>query len=144
MGTAETKPVPNLSGMTVSAAIHALSSAGFGVGLQQQQRDLQNQDKIISQNPAAGQIRAVGSQVDFVYGTYPAGLVPNVVGMYVLDAIGDLQLAGLNGGNISHRRVFSEDQVDIVFSQGKASGTQQPSGTRVDLVTGAFLVVQGG
>jgi serine/threonine-protein kinase len=64
-------PVPDVVGMSQSAAANALSSAGFGVSVSQAVSTNANIGKVISQNPPAGSKADQGSTVGITVGIAP-------------------------------------------------------------------------
>jgi hypothetical protein len=95
------QPVPNVGGLTQSAAASALSSAGYVINSVSGARNVAPLGSVTMQYPAAGVIELPGSGVDL---TVSAGgvLVPNVVGLPEKNAVDSLAAAGLNA-NVSSK-----------------------------------------
>jgi len=140
-----TVTVPDVVGLTQSAAEAAITAAGLYVGqVTEACSDSVPAGSVISQNPVAGASVQPGSAVDLVVSTGPCPVtvpVPDVVGLTQSAAEAAITAAGLYVGQVTEA---CSDSVPAgsVISQRPVGGTRVTEGTTVDLVvsTGPCLV----
>jgi len=127
--------VPDVVGLTQSAAASAIVAAGLTVGsVTQQASTTVPSGTVISQNPAAGASVATGSTVDLVVSSGPAPVtVPNVVGTAQTDATNAIAQAGLIVGSVTQQASTTVPS-GTVISQNPAAGASVATGSAVDLV----------
>ena len=139
--------VPRVVGMQHAQASAALRRAGLRAG-RLTYADGKKADQVVRQNPAAGAKVAKGSSVGLVVvrraskdkkkddkkddESAKVG-VPNVVGLAVGKARGDIRKVGLKVGKVTRRKVKNARKNTIV-SQSPAAGTEVAKGSKVDLV----------
>jgi serine/threonine-protein kinase len=123
-----TVTVPDVTGMSASAAQTALSNAGLKVG------DTSTEDSstaakgaVISSSPSAGATTASGSKVDLVVASGTVN-VPNLVGMTSKDAGTTLQTLGLNVSVVNN----SGCSGNTVSAQSLPPG-EQASGSNISI-----------
>ena len=128
LGTA----VPNVVGLTQSAAQTAITNAGLTVGaITTASHPSVPTGNVISQNPGAGSNVAPGSAVAFVVSLGPA--VPNVVGLTQSAAQTAITNAGLTLGAVTSANSQSVP-IGRVISQTPAPGTSVTAGSAVNIV----------
>ena len=132
--------VPDVVGLTQSAAEAAITAAGLVVGqVTEVCSDSVPAGSVISQNPVAGASVQPGSAVDLVISTGPCPVtvpVPDVVGQAQSAAEADITAAGLVVGTVTTQ---CSDSVPAgqVISQSPAGGTAVAPGSAVNLVVSA-------
>ncbi|MFN8487878.1 MAG: FG-GAP-like repeat-containing protein [Caldilineaceae bacterium] len=130
-----TVTVPNVVGLTQSAAQQAITGAGLTVGtITQSYNNSVPAGNVISQNPTAGALVAGNSAVNLVVslGVTPV-IVPNVVGLSQTAAQQALTGAGLTVGTVS--QVYNNSvPAGNVVSQTPAAGNGVAPNTAVSLV----------
>ncbi len=133
--TAANVTVPNVVGMTQSAASSAITGAGLTVGtVTTQSSSTVPSGQVISQNPAAGASVASGSAVNLVVSSGPANVtVPNVVGMTQSAASSAITGAGLTVGTVTTQSSSTVPSGQVI-SQNPAAGASVASGSAVNLV----------
>ncbi len=134
--------VPDVVGLTQSAAASAIVAAGLTVGsVIQQASTTVPSGTVISQNPAAGASVAPGSAVDLVVSSGPAPVtVPNVVGLTQSAATSAITEAGLTVGQIT-QQASETVPAGTVIRQNPAAGTSVQPGSAVDLVVSGLAPV---
>jgi len=119
--------VPNVAGMSLSAAQKALVSAGFNaVVTQENVTDPGKNNVVLKQQIAPGTPLAKGSNVPVVVGKYTAPTVapvPNATGMKVETARQVLEKQGWSVG-VQDRPVADSRQAGMVLQQAPPPGTQ--------------------
>ena len=127
--------VPNVLGLTQSAATTSITGAGLVVGtVSMASSSTVASGSVISEAPLAGTSVAVGSSVNLVVSTGPATvLVPNVVGLTQSAATTSITGAGLVVGTVS---MASSSTVasGSVISEAPLAGTSVAVGSSVNLV----------
>ena len=124
--------VPNVVGLTQTAAQTAITTAGLTVGnVTKANSATVAIGHVISQTPAAGSNVAAGSTVALVVSLGPA--VPNVVGLTQTAAQTAITTAGLTVGNVT--KVNSATvAIGHVISQTPAAGTNVAPASAVNFV----------
>jgi beta-lactam-binding protein with PASTA domain len=127
--------VPNVVGLTQTAAGTNITGANLTVGTVTQQCDnTVAAGLVISQNPLAGSPAPPGSPVDFVISTGPCPVnVPNVVGQTQSAAATAITGAILVVGTVT-QQCDNTVAAGSVISQNPAAGSPVPPSTPVDLV----------
>ena len=127
--------VPNVVGLTQSAASTAITGAGLVVGtVTTQSSSTVPAGSVISQNPSSGTSVAPGTAVNLVVSSGPASVsVPNVVGLTQSAASTAITGAGLVVGTVTTQS-SSTVPAGSVISQNPTSGTSVAPGTAVNLV----------
>jgi eukaryotic-like serine/threonine-protein kinase len=130
----DTETVPKITSMTVTEATALLTAHGLAVGDRTDQNDLSAAETVIAQDPAAGSVAAKGSAVDITVSKGPKDVpVPDLTGQDEQTARSNLERAGLVEGTV--RRAPSLDQpAGVVISTDPPGDTQQPEGSKVDLL----------
>jgi beta-lactam-binding protein with PASTA domain len=128
--------VPNVVGMTQSAAQTAITNAGLTIGspVTQQYSSTVPAGQVISQTPAAGASVASGTVVNLTVsrGPQPVVSVPNVVGMTESAAQTTITAAGLTVGTVSQQYSTTVPAGDII-SQNPAAEANVVPGTAVKM-----------
>ncbi len=129
------KTVPDVAGMTQTAASTAIAGAGLAVGTVTQAYDaVVASGLVVSQSPTAGSSVSSGSAVDFVVSQGPQPVsVPNVVGMMQAAASAAITGAGLTVGSVTSAHSATV-AVGAVVSQTPAADMSVAPGTAVDIV----------
>ena len=129
--------VPNIVGLSQTAAQSAITAVGFAVGsVTSDYSDTVAADLVATQNPPAGTNAQPGSAVSFVL-SIGRPIVPNVVGLTqsaaqsAISAIDNLQI-----GTISYQSSTSI-AADTVISQNPPAGTAVNTGSSINLVISA-------
>ena len=127
--------VPNVVGMTQSAATSAITAVGLIVGtVTSQSSNTVSSGNVISESPVAGTSIPQASAVNLVVSTGPAMVaVPNVVGMAQSDAASAITAAGLTVGTVT-TQTSSTIAAGEVISENPAAGASVAQGSAVDLV----------
>lgn len=132
---ADTNPVvvPDLNGLTVSAAEDVLRQSGLVLGQQAVQFSERPTDTIIAQNPTPGVTLQSGGAVDVtISGGGETIVVPQLVGLTSIeDAQLELRALGLALGTVTE--VESEQESGVVVATEPPSGTEVPLGTNVNI-----------
>ncbi|MFO1423079.1 MAG: PASTA domain-containing protein [Candidatus Competibacteraceae bacterium] len=132
--------VPNVVGLTQTAAANTIHSAGLSVGaVLKQYSDTVPAGIVLAQSPAAGAKVAVGTPVTVTVSLGPAGVVkvPDVRGLPEEVAKSVLQDAGLTVGSTLR-------QPDPTMPAGDAIGTNPVAGTQVKLGSAVTLIISEG
>ena len=127
-------PVPNLTGMTQSAAQTAIADAGLTMGtIVPQPSTTVPAEQVISQDPPAETQVTQGSSVSLTVSSGPPQTtVPNVTGMTQSVAQTAIASAGLTVGTIV-QQASTTVTVGQVISQNPSAGTQMTPGSSVSL-----------
>jgi len=135
--------VPNLAGLTFTAATDALKAAGLLVGAVSRQASNLSPDTVLQQSPAAGQLVPQGSVVNLVLAAGPTtAAVPNVIGLILSAATDAIARAGFRVGIVTRQQ--SAATADTVLQQDPAAGLQAPLSSPINLIiaaAGATVVV---
>jgi serine/threonine-protein kinase len=132
------KQVPDVTGLSQSAARAQLTSAGFTVTTTKQTSNTVNPGDVISQSPPGGTNANPGSTVNIVVATAPKKVaVPSVVGQTESSAASQITGAGLK---VVHKtqNVADKTQNGKVISQTPAAGQTVKPGSTVTLVVGHY------
>ncbi len=127
--------VPNVVGLTQSAATSSITAAGLGVGpVTMASSATVPSGDVISENPSAGTLVNPGSSVNLVVSTGSSTIsVPNVVGLTQAAASSAITGAGLVVGTVT--TAFSNTVASgNVISQNPVANTHVLSGSAVNLV----------
>ena len=139
--------VPNVVGATQAAASSSITGAGLTLGTVTQQASATvASGSVISETPGAGTSVAVGSSVNLVVSTGPAGVaVPNVVGSSQAAATTSITGANLMLGTVTQQTSSTVASGDVI-SETPGAGTSVASGSSVNLVvsTGPATSSAGG
>ena len=137
--------VPNVVGMTQSAATTAITNAELVVGtVTQQSSATVPEGKVISQSPTAGTDVANGSAVNLVVSTGPATVsVPDVVGLMQAPATTAIANAELVVGTVTQQSSTTVP-VGEVISQNPSAGTSVTVGSTVNLVVSSGPQIASG
>jgi beta-lactam-binding protein with PASTA domain len=134
-------PVPNVMGMSQSAAQQALVSAGFNALVTQENvTDPSKNNVVLKQQIAAGTTLVKGSNVPVVVGRYTAPAqqpVPNVVGMPLDKAQAALSQAKLNA-QVTMQPVDQPQRNNVVLAQNVPAGKTLSPGSMVPVVVGKY------
>ena len=127
-------PVPNVKGMTQSAAGAAIAAAGLSVGaITQVLNTPLPPNTVIGQSPLGGAIAATGSAVQLLVAANAGVTVPNVVGFTQAAATNAITGAGLVVGTVTQQSHASVPAGNVI-SQNPVGGTVVAGGSAVDLV----------
>lgn len=131
--------VPNITGLAVANANSTLASSNLKVGsVINVLSSAGNVDKVLNQNPAAGQSVSSGSAIDIQVGVAIV-VVPPVVGKTYNDAVSAIHAALLNVGQVSN--VNSQGAAGgAVLSSNPAAGNSVQSDSAVNLTVQAESV----
>ena len=134
-------PVPNVTGMPLSAAQQTLVSAGFNaVVTQENVTDPSKSNVVLKQQIAPGTTLAKGSNVPVIVGKYTAPAqqpVPNVVGMPLDKAQAALAQAKFNAV-VTQENVADPGKNNVVLKQQIAAGAALAPGAQVPLIVGRY------
>lgn len=130
-GGPKTITVPNVVGLSQSAATSSLQGAGFAVIVVQQPSSSVATGTVISQSPAASTQLAPQGSVTITVSS--GSSVPNVVGANLSTASQQIKAAGFTVGTVSNQSSSSIASGDVI-SQSVAAGSSAPAGTSIDLV----------
>ncbi len=130
-GPAEVAEVPSVEGLDRDQAVRRLEAAGFEAKINQREGSAEDSGVVLDQRPSGGQGARIGSQVLLVVGA-PTVQVPQVVGLSLPDAQGELDRAGLGVGSQNEfpSQTAPEGQV---IEQSPQPGTAVSPETTVDL-----------
>ena len=127
--------VPDVTGLTQSAAETEIANAGLTVGVVSEEfSDTVEAGSVISQDPIADSSVAPGSPVDLEVSKGPEPvIVPDVVGMTQSEAEAEIANVGLTVGGVSD--AYSETvEAGRVISQDPAAGVEGEGETSIHLV----------
>jgi serine/threonine-protein kinase len=130
-GGPKTTSVPNVVGLSQSAATTALQNAGFSVLVLTAPSSSVATGNVISQSPAAATQLAPQQSVTITVSS--GASVPNVVGRSLSSASQLLKSAGLVVGTVTDQSSSSVASGDVI-SQNPSAGTTSQAGASVDLV----------
>ncbi len=127
--------VPNVVGLTQTAASNAITTAGLSVGtVTQQSSTAVAAGSVISESPVAGSQVAPGSAVNLVVSTgAPTVAVPNVVGLTQTAASNAITTAALSVGTVTQQSSTTV-VAGSVISENPVAGTQVAPESAVNLV----------
>jgi beta-lactam-binding protein with PASTA domain len=129
-----TATLPEVTGLTVSAAESKLRKVGFKPTTQEQSSAKVKSGTVISTDPSAGIVVQVGSPVTVFVSSGPAQVsVPDLSGQAQKVAEETLTTAGLAVGAITPQ-VSASQTAGTVLSQTPAAPATLPSGGKVNLV----------
>ena len=134
-GEGETVAVPNVVGLSQSAAESTVTSEGLIIGtVALAYSDTVAEGSVISHTPVAGSRVPPGSLVDLLVSLGPEPVtVPNVVGLEESFAQSAITIAGLTVGTVAAQ--FSDMMpAGQVMSQSPIAGIPVPLGTAIDLI----------
>lgn len=133
--TVPNRTVPNVVGLTESAATTALTNVNLVKGIVTETEvgaTTSNDGKIKSQAPTSGTVVNSGDEVDLV--KYLTPVVPDVVGMTEAEAVLALEAAFLAEGATPSDYVGATVENDLtVKSSNPVAGTKRNTGATVDL-----------
>lgn len=125
----QARTVPSVVGMSSSAALSTLSSAGYN-GTVVSQTSSEPAGTVISQTPAAGTAMASGGNVTiYVSSGVPEGTVPGVVGMGEAAAKTRIAAAGFSAS----ASYAPGSPAGTVIDQSPGAGTKLPLGSTVSI-----------
>jgi len=130
-GGPKTTSVPNVVGLSQSAATTALQNAGFSVLVLTAPSSSVATGNVISQSPAAATQLAPQQSVTITVSS--GASVPNVVGKSLSSASQLLKSAGLVVGTVTDQSSSSVANGDVI-AQNPSAGTSSQAGASVDLV----------
>ena len=127
--------VPDLTGLSLTAAQAAINNAGFAPGPHTQRyHDTVPEGIIITQTPLPGTLAAPGSVISLVVSQGPQPIaIPGVVGQIQADAVRLIGVAGFSVGQITYSYSASVPAGSVI-SQDPAGGTLAVPGSPVNLV----------
>ena len=133
----QTVNVPDVTGLTQSAADAALAAAGLVKGtVTEEHSDTVAQGAVIRQTPAADTAVDPGASVNLTVSLGPAAVmvsVPDVTGLTQTAAQTALTAAGLTTGTVTTAH-SADVAADAVIHQTPAAGTSVEAGSAVNLV----------
>ncbi len=133
-------PVPDVKGLTKTAAADILRSVGLSVGATRQRfDDTAPAGIVVDQSPAAGAKVAVATPVTLTVSLGPAGVrtIPDVSGQLEAVAQSNLQNAGFSVGGTLR-------QPDPTMAPGNVIRTEPAAGTQADIGSAVTLIVSEG
>lgn len=129
--------VPDLTGLTTEEATQELEAAGLLFGGSSTVDDTsQKKDRIVSQEPVAGEKIAPKSRVKVNVASGFA-IMPNVVGKSQDDAIAELNAAGITHVVIDSAQASSQYAPGVIIEQSSAANTRLETESIVHLVPAA-------
>jgi beta-lactam-binding protein with PASTA domain/endonuclease I len=127
--------IPDVIGMNESSAVSLIENSGFTAQLSYAHSDTVPEDSVISQNPLAGTIVALGSTVAMTVSKGPAPnetTVPDLSELTQQQAEQSLLNASLVLGNVTQQ--YSDDVASgLTISQSPLAGTTVDIGSSVDI-----------
>lgn len=111
--------IPDVSGKTVTQAIHALEEAGFVVKTQGQLSSEVPQNHVIRTNPPAGDKAEKGDEITVYFASEAPTSMPKVIGMTLADA-----KASLGNSGIDTSRIAVKHTRDDNCTKGRVSRSQ--------------------
>ena len=131
----KTVEVTDVTGQEEAAAKNALEALGFAVTVTTAASDTVDEGKVVSQNPAAGTMAPLGSEITLTVSSGPDIVkvkVPDLRGMTESAAKGKLEESGLACGTVTE--VFSDTvTTGCVVSQSQSPDTEVEKGSKVDI-----------
>ncbi|NLM96972.1 MAG: PASTA domain-containing protein, partial [Halanaerobiaceae bacterium] len=135
--------VPDLRNMTVREAGVFLENQQLSIGdIEETYSAEVAQGYIISQNPLPEEEVEAGASIDIVVSLGPKPnmiAVPNVVGLYLEEAVAKIEEAGFRAGEIK-RELTKRYMPDQVAEMEYQSGEMIPEGSEIDLIVSSGLI----
>jgi beta-lactam-binding protein with PASTA domain len=127
--------VPNVIGLTQSAATSAITGAGLALGMVTAQSSATiPSGLVISETPTAGTTVASGSAINLVVSSGPASVsVPNVVGLTQAAATTAITGSGLTLGTVTQQSSATVAS-GLVINESPLAGASVASGSAVNIV----------
>jgi beta-lactam-binding protein with PASTA domain len=133
------KRVPDVTGLSESAARAQLTSAGFTVTTTRQTSSTATPGNVLSQSPPGGTNVNPGSTINIVVATAPKKVaVPSVVGQKESSAASHITGAGLKVLSKT-QNVTDQTQNGKVISETPAAGQKVTPGSTVTIVVGHYV-----
>lgn len=127
--------MPDVSGQPVDQAKQSLVNAGFSGGnisVKNQKSTTVPTGQVISSSPAAGSSVSTDNKVVLMVSQQETTTVPNVIGKSLADATTALQQAGLQVGQVTHKKVnMPNDEVYYIYPYSE--GQKVPTGSVVNM-----------
>jgi beta-lactam-binding protein with PASTA domain len=135
----EERPVPDVSGRTVSEASNVLGQNGFEVDQTSESSATVEEGTVIRTDPAAGTPQPKGSVITLVVSSGPATVtVPSVVGLSEANAINTLQSKGFVP-NVLEQDTVDPSQDGRVIDQNPEGNSSAEEGSTVEITVGRFV-----
>jgi serine/threonine-protein kinase len=135
----EERPVPDVSGRTVSEASNLLGQNGFTVDQTSESSATVEEGTVIRTDPAAGTTQPKGSVITLVVSSGPATVtVPSVVGLSEANAINTLQSKGFVP-NVVEQDTSDPSEDGRVIDQSPEGNASAEEGSTVDITVGRFV-----
>ena len=135
--------VPNVVGLDHDTAYQKIIDKGLYVKVIYEKTTNKSDDgKVKSQNPTAGTVVEIESQVTITVYTHeppPPVVVPDLVGLTKNEAIQALKNKGLSFGNVSEEKGLKANQDGKIQKQNPAAGASVEQGTAVDFTVYVFV-----
>lgn len=132
----EQRPVPDVTGRTLSDASNLLGQNGFSVTSVEEASADVPKGSVIRTEPAANTLQPKGATIKVVVSSGPAtATVPSVVGLSEANAINTLQSKGFKV-NVVEQDTADPAKNNRVISQDPAGNTDAPEGSTVTIVVG--------
>ena len=129
--------VPDVTSLTVDAAVTQLTTAGFTPKQISQESATAQPGTVVAQNPKGGTKAPKGTTVTLTVAKAARPTVPNLVGKTQDDATNAVLALGL-ATQVASKAVTDQTQDGKVISQQPPPGTKRTKGGRVRLVVGRF------
>jgi beta-lactam-binding protein with PASTA domain/predicted Ser/Thr protein kinase len=135
----EERPVPDVSGRSLSEASNLLGQNGFTAKSTTEASTTVPKDKVIRTEPAAGTPQPKGAEITVVVSSGPpTATVPSVVGLTEANAINTLQSKGFTV-NVTEQETVDSAEDGRVLSQDPAGNTTADKGSTVTIVVGRLV-----
>ena len=132
--TIPTVATPNFQGLTLSDAEATAEDYGLVVRVNQVETAQFEPDTVIGQDPAPGEAVDAGSTIELsVAAPIPTNPVPDVVGLPLDEAIGEIEDAGFRVGDISEQYSSDISAGDVISTDPEVDA-ELATGSRIDLV----------
>ncbi|ODT99096.1 MAG: serine/threonine protein kinase [Pseudonocardia sp. SCN 72-86] len=132
--------VPNVVGQQQDAARAAIVAAGLQVNVQQDESPVDQVNKVVRTDPAAGTQLDENKTVTMFIGKGPAqAAVPPLIGQTVEQAQQLLTERGLTLGNQTEQETSDSTKVGKIISSDPQAGANAPGGSAVNVVVGKEL-----
>jgi serine/threonine-protein kinase len=135
----EERPVPDVSGRTLSQASNLLGQNGFEVDQASESSSTVEEGVVIRTDPPANTLQPKGSTITVVVSTGPeSSTVPSVIGLSEANAINTLQSKGFVP-NVVEQDTFDPSEDGRVISQSPEGESTAEEGSTVDITVGRFV-----
>ncbi|MGH9275756.1 MAG: PASTA domain-containing protein, partial [Acidimicrobiales bacterium] len=139
----EERPVPDVSGRTLTEASNLLGQNGFTVDQTSESSATVEEGTVIGTDPPVGTPQPKGATITVIVSSGPATTtVPSVIGLSEANAINTLQSNGFVP-NVVEQDTFDQSEDGRVIAQDPEGNTSAEEGSTVEITVGRFIADEG-